>query len=161
MSSRARPVPADYRERLGPSLWMIVATMVSAPMAALVVIPVGTTVALIVGAAVAIGLVSALILLAPTVRVSGSILRVGPAHIDVAYLGEPTVLRGEQARALRGPGLPVRAWHMLRGGIDGLVVVPVTDADDPAPSWVVSSRTPDRLAAAVLRAQLRTRSPRR
>ncbi|MFT4306676.1 MAG: DUF3093 domain-containing protein [Microbacterium sp.] len=161
MNSRSRPRDADYRERLAPSLWTIVAAMVCAPMATLVFVKIGTTLALLIGAAVAIALVAALIGLAPIVDVTGSVLRVGPARIDVSYLGEPTALRGEQARTVRGPGLPAHAWHMLRGGIDGVVVLPLTDPDDPAPAWVVSSRTPDRLAAAVRRAQFRPRTPRR
>ncbi|MFT4210583.1 MAG: DUF3093 domain-containing protein [Microbacterium sp.] len=161
MNSRSRRRHAAYRERLAPSLWTIVAAMVCAPMAALVFVKIGTTLALVIGAVVAVVMVAALIGLAPSVEVAGSVLRAGPARIDVSYLGEPTVLRGDQARAARGPGLPVRAWHMLRGGIDGLVVFPLTDPDDPAPAWVVSSRTPDRLAAAVRRAQLRPRTPHR
>jgi hypothetical protein len=37
----------------------------------------------------------------------------------------------------------------------------VTDPDDPTPSWVISSRTPDRLAAAIRVAQATQRTPRR
>ena len=49
--------------------------------------------------------------------------------------------------------------HLIRGGIDGVVIVAITDPDDPAPSWVLSTRTPDRLAAAVRRAQATPRTP--
>ncbi|MDQ1128576.1 DUF3093 domain-containing protein [Microbacterium sp. SORGH_AS_0888] len=159
MSSSASP--SDYRERLTPSLWTIVAAAVCAPMAILVFVPAGAVLALVVGVLVAIAIVSLLLGLAPRVSVSGSTLRAGRAHIDVSFLGEPTALTGDEARALRGPGLPVRSWHLLRGGIDGVVVVPVLDSDDPTPAWVISSRTPDRLAAAVRRAQLRLRTPSR
>jgi len=30
-----------------------------------------------------------------------------------------------------------------------VVIVPITDPDDPVSSWMLSSRTPDRLAAAI------------
>jgi hypothetical protein len=157
MNSATRP----YRERLSPSLWTLVAAAVCAPMAVLVLAPVGATIALIGGLVVAALIVVAMVGLAPVVSVSETTLRAGRAHIDVSLLGEPTPLTGDDARAARGPELPVRAWHLLRGGIDGLVVVPVDDPDDPTPAWVISTRTPDRLAAAVRRAQLRRRTPSR
>ena len=58
-----------------------------------------------------------------------------------------------EARRVRGPGLDPRDWHVIRGGIDGVVRVTVEDPDDPTPSWVLSTRTPDRLAAAIRRSQ--------
>jgi hypothetical protein len=50
---------------------------------------------------------------------------------------------------------------VIRGGIDGVVIVAITDPDDPAPYWVISTRTPDRLAAALRRAQATPRTPSR
>ena len=61
----------------------------------------------------------------------------------------------------RGPGLDPRSWHVIRGGIDGIVVIDVTDPDDPTPVWVISSRTPDRFAAALRLAQATRRTPSR
>ncbi|MHC3000256.1 DUF3093 domain-containing protein [Microbacterium sp. HJ5] len=151
----------EYRERLGPSLWVMVSAAVAAPMAALVFAPIDTTVALVIGAAVGVAVVALLIAGSPVVSVRDGELRAGRAHIPVELLGEPSVFAGEDARIQRGSALDPRAWHMLRGGIDGVVVVPVTDPDDPAPAWVVSSRTPDRLAAAVRRAQITRRTPSR
>jgi hypothetical protein len=134
---------ADYRERLGPSLWVVVSAAVVAPMAALVLVPIDTTVALAVGAVIGVAAIALLVWVSPVVRVSEG--RV--------FAGDPVALTGEDARFARGPGLDATAWHVIRGGIDGLVVVPVVDSDDPARAWVISSRTPDRLAAAIRRAQ--------
>ncbi|MAB20079.1 MAG: hypothetical protein CMH33_04065, partial [Microbacterium sp.] len=92
------------------------------------------------------------IVLSPRIEVTGGRLRAGRAHIDACHLGAPVALTGEDARQARGPGLHPRAWHLLRGGIDGIVVIPIDDPDDPVPAWYLSSRTPDRLAAAVRRA---------
>jgi hypothetical protein len=154
----------DYRERLSPSLWALVAAALCGPMAALVFVPIGATTALVVGALVGIAVVVALVAAAPVVEVSDGVLRAGVAHIDVALLGEPVAVEGEDARVARGPGLDRRAWMLLRGGIPGVVTVPLTDPEDPTPAWVISTRTPDRLAAAIRRAQLRQvrqRTPRR
>jgi hypothetical protein len=141
-----------YRERLSPSLWVLVAAALCGPMAALVFAPIDTTAALVVGGLVGLGFVALLVAGSPVVEVGGGMLRAGRARIDVAHLGPARVLVGEQARHARGAGLDPRAWHVIRGGIDGVAVIPLHDPDDPAPEWVVSSRTPDRLAAALTRA---------
>jgi len=130
-------------------------------MAALVFTPIDKTVALMIGAAVSVLVIALMILAAPTVRVESGELRAGRAHIAVEFLGEPSVHTGDDARHARGAGLDPRAWHLIRGGIDGVVVVPVVDADDPTTAWVISSRTPDRLAAAVRRVQVRRSTPHR
>ncbi|HEY9308139.1 MAG TPA: DUF3093 domain-containing protein [Microbacterium sp.] len=150
-----------YRERLGPSLWILVAAAVAAPMAALVLTPIDTTIALVVGICVGVLLIALLLAAAPVVEVRDGELRAGRAHIGVEFLGAPEVHVGDDARHARGAGLDPRSWHLIRGGIDGLVVIPVTDVDDPTTAWVISSRTPDRLSAAVRRAQITRSTPRR
>ncbi|WP_137843544.1 DUF3093 domain-containing protein [Microbacterium sp. 2FI] len=149
-----------YRERLGPSLWVLVAAAVAGPMAALVFAPLDTTIALVIGAAVGVGVVGLLVASAPRVEISAGTLRAGRAHIGVEHLGDVVALTGDPARHARGAGLDPRSWHVLRGGIDGVVVVQVIDPDDPTPAWVLSSRTPDRLAASLRRAQTTRSTPR-
>ncbi len=149
MQNAAPDTRTRYRERLSPSLWLLVTVAVAGPMVSLIFIPVGSTFALVVGALVSAVLVVALMTLAPVVAVEGSVLRAGRAHIDVRHLGEPVALDGDEARHARGPALPARGWHLIRGGIDGIVVVPDVDPDDPVDTWTISSRTPDRLAAAI------------
>jgi hypothetical protein len=130
-------------------------------MAALVFSPIDTTVALAVGALVGVAIVAALIAASPTVLVRDGELRAGRAHIGVEFLGEPVTHVGDDARHARGAGLDPRSWHLIRGGIDGVVVIPVTDPDDPTTAWTISSRTPDRLAAALRRAQAMRSTPSR
>lgn len=145
-NSDARP---RYRERLSPSLWLLVTVALAGPMASLVVVRLNSTIALMVGAAVSALLVAGFIALAPTVCVIGTVLHAGRAHIDVRHLGDPVAFVGDAARQARGPALTARGWHLIRGGIDGVVVVPNIDKDDPVDAWTISSRTPDRLAAAI------------
>jgi hypothetical protein len=149
----------DYRERLSPSLWLLVSAAVCAPMAALVFVPLDTTVALVIGALVGVAIMALLLAASPSVSVVGTELRAGRAHIDVRHLDAGAWASGEDARHARGVGLHPRSWHLLRGGIDGVASFGVEDPDDPTPSWVISSRTPDRLVAAVRRAQARPRTP--
>lgn len=148
-----------YRERLSPSLWLLVTAAVAAPMLALTFTPLGSLPALLIGAAVAVLLIAALIAGSPGIRIDGTVLRAGRAHIDVRWLGEVEEFTGEEARAARGSALPARGWHLIRGGIDGVVVVQNTDPDDPATSWTISSRTPDRLGAAIRAAQAEAADP--
>jgi hypothetical protein len=150
---------AHYRERLSPSLWVIVSAAVAAPMAALVIAPIDTTIALIAGILVGVAIVALLIAGSPVVEVRDGTLRAGRAHIDVGFTGDAVVLAGDDARRARGPDLHPRSWHLIRGGIDAVVIVQITDPDDPAPSWVISSRTPDRLVAMLRRAQTTPRTP--
>lgn len=138
-----------YRERLTPGLPLLVTIALAGPMVALVFVPIGATVALVIGACASLLLVTASVLLSPTIRVDGSVLRAGRAHIDASWLGEPETFTGDDARQRRGPLLPGDGWHLIRGGIDGLVVVPLNDPDDPVRTWTISTRTPDRLAAAI------------
>lgn len=149
-----------FHERLSPSLWVLVSAALVAPMATLVLAPIDTTVALIAGGLVGVLFVGLLIAGSPVIAVRDGMLHAGRARIPVDVLGRPEPLDGEAARAARGPQLDPRAWHVIRGGIEGLVVVPVEDPDDPAPAWVLSSRTPDRLSAAIRRAQAKRSTPR-
>lgn len=142
-----------YRERLSPSLWLLVTVALAGPMVSLIFVPVGATVALIAGASVSALLVALFIASTPVVSVEDGVLRAGRAHIGVEFLGEPIVLTGADAKEARGPALPARGWHLIRGGIDGIVIVPNIDPDDPVSAWTVSTRTPDRLAAAIRAAQ--------
>ncbi|MGN7859465.1 DUF3093 domain-containing protein [Microbacterium sp. 22303] len=143
------PTATRYHERLAPSLWLFLAAALGGPMLALVFVPAGSGVALIIGIAATVAIIVLMIAGSPRVAVEKHVLRAGRAWIDASWLGEPEVRTGEDARQARGPGLPARGWHLIRGGIDGVVIVPNTDPADPAPSWTISSRTPDRLAAAI------------
>lgn len=153
MNADTAPDAVVYRERLSPSLWTLLSAAVAAPMVALVFVPLDATIALVAGLAVAVALVLALVLASPVIEVSRGELRVGRAHIPVRMLGAASGSVGDDARQVRGPGLSRSAWHLLRGGIDGVVRVAVADERDPVSEWVFSTRTPDRVLAALARAQ--------
>lgn len=148
------PPAASYRERLSPSLWLLVSAAVCGPMVALVLAPLDSVVGLIAGVAVAALAVAALIGVSPVIEVTQSELRVGRARIDRSFLGTVEVFTGPEAREARGPGLAPSSWHLLRGGIDGVVRVSILDADDPVTHWVFSSRTPARVAAVLASAEV-------
>ena len=49
----------------------------------------------------------------------------------------------------RGTGLDARAYLVIRGWVHSVVRVPITDPADPAPYWLLSTRRPTELAAAI------------
>jgi len=153
MQNTERDARLVYRERLAPSLRMLVVIALVGPMVSLVFAPVASGIAIVAGAAVSLVLVVLSILLSPVLEVRGTVLRAGRARIDARWLGEPEHFTGEEARDRRGRDLARDGWHLIRGGIDGLAVVPIIDPADPVGSWTISSRTPDRLIAAIRVAQ--------
>jgi hypothetical protein len=76
-------------------------------------------------------------------------LQAAEARIPAAALGEARPLRGAQWRHELGPALDARAHLCIRGWIGHGVRVEVTDPRDPVPYWLVSSRRPNDVAAAL------------
>ncbi|MEU7480911.1 DUF3093 domain-containing protein [Lentzea sp. NPDC042327] len=83
------------------------------------------------------------------VEVSGGELHVGEAHIPLELLGEVEVIAPEARRAAMGRELDPAAFVLHRGWVKPMVRVRVTDPEDPTPYWLVSTRHPERLAAAL------------
>lgn len=76
-------------------------------------------------------------------------VRVGRAHLSARHVGAVTRLDREQYRHLMGPGANARAFLATRPWIDAGVRVDLDDPADPTPYWLLGSRDPDALAAAV------------
>lgn len=145
--------PATFAERLwpGPLGWALV--IGSALAAAIILLPVHPTAAALGAAVTLVGAVVVVLRTATTVEVRAGELHVGPAHIPVTALGDPTALDRDGVHRALGPGSDARAFVCLRAWIPGGVQVPVTDAADPTPSWLVSTRRPRALASAIVGAR--------
>jgi hypothetical protein len=115
-------------------------------------VPVSTTLGVAVGFGVlALGLFS-LVLTAPVVRVDATTLRAGEANIPRDLVGRVVALDAAATRTELGPQLDARAFLCQRGWIHTAVRVELVDPLDPTPYWIVSTRHPDELAAALTRA---------
>lgn len=148
-ASASDPVEPAYSERLWPSggFWLVVS--LAGVGVALSLWPVGPAVAL---SAAVVGLVlcvAGLLQASPRILVTGGELRAGRAHIPLKLLGPVQGFVGEAARQERGPRLDARAFLVLRGWVDPVVRIELTDPHDPTPYWLVSTRHPDLLAAAL------------
>ncbi|AWB92076.1 DUF3093 domain-containing protein [Aeromicrobium chenweiae] len=76
-------------------------------------------------------------------------LHVGAAHLEAAHVGEVTPLDRAAYRTRLGTGADARAYLVTRPYLDHGVTVGVADPSDPTPYWLISSRHPEALAAAL------------
>ncbi len=83
------------------------------------------------------------------VEVADGELRAGEARIPLELLGEPEIIAPENRRRAMGPELDPAAFVVHRGWVKPLVRVRVNDPEDPTPYWVISTRHPEQLAAAI------------
>ena len=145
----APPTAAPYTERLwlGPLGWVLL--VVFALMMSIAFVPVDVRLAAAVGLVVVAVGAAVLVGAAPKVEVREGTFHAGGAHIPVALLGDATPLDAQAAKAELGPRLDARAHLVLRGWIHTAVRVDVHDPQDPTPYWVVSTRHPAELAAAL------------
>ena len=139
-----------YDERLTvPRSWWILAIGVGVAMA-LILFPFGPLallVGLVGGAALAMAAVSSYG--SARIRVVADSLVAGKARIPVAALGEATVLDPEQTVAWRSHKADPRAFMLLRSYVPTALKVEITDPADPTPYVYLSTRSPQRLAAAL------------
>jgi hypothetical protein len=145
-------VPA-HRERLHPGPAALAAALGLGLVLALVAVPLGVPVAVGVGVVAAVAGTAALVATSPVVEVRDGELRAGRAHVPARLLGEVTELTAEEMRAELGPRLDVRAYVCLRTWARTGVRVRLEDPADPTPYWLVSTRRPQLLAAAVAAAR--------
>jgi len=139
-----------YRERLVPPLlWWVLGALFALSVFAAVVVAAGSTWAL---AATAVALVGAGALLAAgavVITVSDTELAVGRARLELAYVAGCVPLEADAASRRAGPEADARAYLVLRPYVTTAVEVTLDDPDDPVPYWLVSTRHPRELAAAL------------
>jgi membrane-associated protease RseP (regulator of RpoE activity) len=140
-----------YRERLSvPVRWWIIAAAAVITLYVIVAVPAG------VGAGIAVAGIAAVLLITLFIRYGGAVvavdsekLRAGRAVIERVYLGKAEPLAGEAVRTAFGRDCDPAAYLVLRSYVRGAVRVEITDPLDPAPYWLIATRNPDRLAAAL------------
>jgi len=76
-------------------------------------------------------------------------LRVGRDRLPLAVAGEVTPLDEDQTRALRGPRADPAAYLMARPYLPRAVYIAVDDPLARGPYWLIGTRRPEELAAAI------------
>ena len=83
------------------------------------------------------------------IEVGNGRLVAGRAHIDLGFVGLAEALDPDQARAAAGVDADARAYLLLRPYLKRAVRVPILDPADPTPYWLISTRRPHAVAAAL------------
>ncbi|MEY2849126.1 MAG: hypothetical protein RI885_1793 [Actinomycetota bacterium] len=138
-----------FRERLWPAVWVFLSTALVIPASFLVFLPIDTTAGVIVALVLYGAIVATLVATAPVIAVSKHRIAAGRANLPVAFAGAADAFEQQEAVLERGQRLDARAWLVLRGWIGPVVKIPVVDPADPTPYWLVSTRRPAQLVAAI------------
>jgi hypothetical protein len=85
----------------------------------------------------------------PQVEVAGGELIAGGARLALAAAGEVSALDRAQTRAIGGPRADPAAFSLIRPYLREAVYVEVTDPAVGAPYWVLGTRHPAELTAAI------------
>jgi len=144
-----------YRERLfAPPLWWVVGMITMLTFGAIVWTGFDLAITIVVFAAL-IGVTAALL-----INWGRAIIEVTPGELQAAGASLPLALAGQvlpldeaQARAMRGPRADPRAHVLIRPYLRYAVYVEVTAPDSEAPYWLLATRHPKELAAAIERSR--------
>ncbi len=140
-----------YHERLrAPATWWLTGLAVVIVLGTELVAGFGWPVAL--GLYAVVGGVCAAMLMSwgrATVTVTGGELRAGRRRLPLADAGEVTALDAAQTRALRGPRADPAAFMLVRPYLTKAVYIEVAGHGDAAPYWLIATRHPVQLAAAI------------
>lgn len=140
-----------FAEKLWPAWWIWVVALGLSGAGILVFAPISMA-AGITAAVVLFAVIGAMLVLStPSISVTPATLRVGRAEIERRFVGAVQSFRGEEATAERGTRLNALAFLCIRGWIDPVVRIEITDPADRTPYWLTSTRRPDKLVAALAR----------
>ena len=140
-----------YEERLAPPPWVWLAVLSVAALVAASVHGGASGWRAVVPYAVLLPLAVAGLLAASRarIRVVDGVLHVPGARIPLDQLGGVTPLDREGTRRVRGPLAEPRAFVVTRGWLTSSVRVQIEDPEDDTPYWLVGTRRPRELAAAL------------
>jgi len=146
-------MPADptYEERLRvPLRWWVQGVMLLATfwLAFVVAIP-GVVPWLLSGILLALMALVFSAYGAARLQVTGGEFHAGRARIGLEHLGRAEALDPAETRLAAGRDADARAYLLLRPYLRRAVKVEVVDPADPTPYWLVSSRRPEALVAAL------------
>lgn len=138
-----------FAEKLWPSPWIWIVVVGLSAAGILMFAPISIT-AGIIAALVLFGIMTTMLLLStPAIVVDRDTVQVGRASIQREFVGAVAAFRKDEATAERGTRLNGLAFLCLRGWIDPVVRIEITDPADRTPYWLTSTRRPEELLAAL------------
>jgi hypothetical protein len=145
------PASVIYQERLHvPLRWWVQATMFLATLWLALIVALPGWLAWAATVALFAGVIGILAWLGSArVEVRDGVLYAGPATIPLTKVASAEALDKDATRRVHGIEADARAFLVTRPYIARAVKVVLDDPDDPTPYWLISSRHPRQLAAAV------------
>jgi hypothetical protein len=145
------PASVIYTERLHvPLRWWVQATMFLATLWLALIVALPALLAWTTSGVLFAGVYGILAWLgSATVDVRDGVLHAGPATIPLAKVAAAEALDKDATRRVHGIEADARAFLVTRPYIARSVKVVLDDPADPTPYWLISSRHPRQLAAAV------------
>ncbi|MBB4071511.1 DUF3093 domain-containing protein [Leucobacter sp. OH2974_COT-288] len=142
-----------YSERLWPSGWLYIILLLLVPSTMLLFMPLNSTLGVVLAPIVYVVFAAIFTLASPRVAVAGGEFIAGHANIPTSYIGDVEILDSDELTLAIGIQADARAYLLVRGWIHQAVKVANTDPTDPAPFWIVTTRHPEKLRAALLAAR--------
>ena len=141
----------SYREQLrAPASWWLLGLLCVAMFGTTLWAGFSLLVAVAVYAVLGAGCAAALLLWgSATIEVTSGRLRAGSASMSLSLAGEVAALDEAQARELRGPRADPAAFLLIRPYLKQAVYVEVTGQFPARPYWLIGTRRPAELAAAI------------
>ncbi|GGD19530.1 DUF3093 domain-containing protein [Nocardioides daphniae] len=140
----------DYSERLHvPLRWWVQGTMLVASFWLALVVSIPETAAWSITAVTLVVMAALFLAYGARVRVSDGTLHAGKAHIALSYVGDVEPLGTDATKLTAGRDADARAFLLLRPYLKRSVKVHLTDPADPTPYWLIHTRHPRELAAAI------------
>jgi hypothetical protein len=144
-----------YRERLGvPASWWLVALFLVLMLGT--ILWAGFSIIDAVAVYAILGGGSATFLLiwgSVTIELTDGELRAGAQRLPLHQVGQVTALDPAQTRALRGPRADPAAYLLIRPYLPKAVCIEVAGPQAAHPYWLIATRAPAELAAAIDRAR--------
>lgn len=142
-----------YRERLYPSPVMLAVAGLFAASFGLIAVPFSSALALVIAIVFGAAVPALLWVSSPkmTVQLSGEekVLRCSGAHLSQAYMGETRLVDEAGIKeALRAEN-EGRYWICYSSAVHRALHITLDDEADPHEAWLICSRSPERLRAAL------------
>lgn len=138
-----------YRERVLPSAANLILPILLFFSIYGIMLPIDLGLALPSAFAVTALFASLMFFSSPTIEVTDSILKCKGASIERRYVGDVLVIQKSEIFDELGRKLDARAWLSVQASIKCLVKIEISDKNDPTPYWLVSTRKPELLVAAL------------
>lgn len=98
---------------------------------------------------VAVGFSLVVYFSSPVIEVTETSLICKGASIEKEFVGEIAIIPKSEIFDELGRKLDARAWLSIQASVKSLIRVEITDADDPTPYWLITTRKPEELIRAI------------